>query len=271
MGESVCSGIFAFAPEEERKKKKNRRVPLVKSTWQKRPHKKVPSVAEKPFVNTEREHAVARATLSVLKQFERLARSNDLKKPENIQKILERVQSATAPARDELAGSAQIDVQNIVSKTIDLFMEKSIDIPKIVLIPKGEVMTGYRDFDLDLKGIQLQPAATGDQTRYRSEARLEDYLVRGLVDFDDVSYDDHSELLYKLAGAVVKHLQSYLGSEEDVRNVLQFHQAQLVKIIHSPDAAPLRGQGDRIRGKCRKGLHDIQTKQLFRTFGGVPS
>src|ERR1019366_8093423 len=61
----------------------------------------------------------------------------------------------------------------------------------------------------------------------------EDYLVRGLVDFDDVCYDDHSELLYRLAGQMVKHLQSYLGNEDDVRNVLQFHQAQLVGIIHS--------------------------------------
>lgn len=31
------------------------------------------------------------------------------------------------------------------------------------------------------------------------EARLEDYIVRGLIDKDDISYDDHSTLLYKLA------------------------------------------------------------------------
>jgi len=37
------------------------------------------------------------------------------------------------------------------------------------------------------------------------EERLEDYLVRGLVDFDDVNYDEHADLLYKLAGEMVKH------------------------------------------------------------------
>ncbi len=31
----------------------------------------------------------------------------------------------------------------------------------------------------------------------------------------------------------MKHLQSYLPNEEDVRNVLQYHQAPLVNIIHS--------------------------------------
>ena len=122
-----------------------------------------------------------------------------------------------------------------VSKTIDSFIEKSIDIPKIVVALKGKVTAGYRDFELDLKGVHLPPVAKDiliahlhDQARYRlisgdgiaAEARLEDYLVRGLVDFDDVSYDDHSELLYKLAGAVVRHLQSYLSNEDDVRNVL---------------------------------------------------
>lgn len=209
-----------------------------------------PTVPEQqPLFNTKREQEVARTTLSVLKQFERLARSNDLKKPENLQKIVEKVQTAIAPAQGELAEVVpQVDIPNIVSKTIELFIENSIDIPKIVVVPKGEMTAGYRDFDLDLKGVQLQPVAKdiliahlNDHLQYRlisgdgivPEERLEDYLVRGLVDFDDVSYDDHADLLYKLAGQMVKHLQSYLTNEEDVGNVLQYHQAQLVNIIHS--------------------------------------
>jgi type III restriction enzyme len=244
-----------------------------------------PTVAEqKPLFNTEREQEVARATLSVLKQFDRLARSNDLKKPENIQKIVDRVQIATAPAQGELAGvTVQVDVPNIVSKTIDFFIENSIDIPKIVMVPKGEVTAGYRDFDLDLKGVHLQPVAKDiliahlhDQTRYRlisgdgivPEARLEDYLVRGLVDFDDVSYDDHSELLYKLAGAVVRHLQSYLGNEDDVRNVLSIPPSTACQHCSLPDAGTLRGEGDRVRGECHKGFQDAQTKQLFNSGRG---
>lgn len=41
-----------------------------------------------------------------------------------------------------------------------------------------------------------------------TEKRLEDYLVRGLIDFDDISYDDHADLLYDLAGEVARLLQS---------------------------------------------------------------
>jgi type III restriction enzyme len=203
---------------------------------------------QKPLFRTEREQSVAKAALTIIKEFERLPRSTDLKSAENLKKIEDRVQILIAPAQGELAGVAeQVNVADVVAKTVDLYIENTIDIPKIVVLPKGEVTAGYADFDLDLKGIHLQPVAKDiliahlqDHLRYRlmsgdgivPEERLEDYLVRGLVDFDDVGYDDHAELLYKLAGQVVKHLQSYLADEE-VRNVLQYHQAQLVNIIHA--------------------------------------
>ncbi len=204
---------------------------------------------QKPLFNTEREQTVAKATLTVIKQFERLSRSRDLKSPVNLQKLVEKVQLTVAPVQGELAGvTEQVNVADVVAKMVDLYVESTIDIPKIVVLPKGEVRAGYGNFDLDLKGVHLQPVAKdiliahlNDHARYRlisgdgivPEERLEDYLVRGLIDFDDVSYDDHADLLYKLARQVVRHLQSYLTNEDDVLNVLQYHQAQLVNIIHS--------------------------------------
>ncbi len=64
------------------------------------------------------------------------------------------------------------------------------------------------------------------------EARLEDYVVSGLVDFDDVSYDDQAELLYGLATQVVDHFKSYL-SEEDARKVLRCHQKPIAHFVHA--------------------------------------
>ncbi|MDO8472380.1 MAG: type III restriction endonuclease subunit R, partial [Dehalococcoidia bacterium] len=66
-----------------------------------------------------------------------------------------------------------------------------------------------------------------------TEERFEDYLVRGLIDFNDICYDDHAELIYKLAGQVVTHLRSYLKNEDEVLNVLQYHQQALVNLIHA--------------------------------------
>ena len=204
---------------------------------------------QKPLFNTEREKEVAKATLELIKQFERLPSSNGLKSSDTLKKLVERVQLSIAPVQGELAGvTEQVNVAEVVAKTVDLYIESTIDIPKIVVLPKGTVTAGYRDFDLDLKGVHLQPVAKdiliahlNDHAQYRlisgdgiiPEERLEDYLIRGLVDFDDVNYDEHAELLYRLAGEMVKHLQSYLPNEDDVRNVLQYHQAPLVNIIHS--------------------------------------
>jgi type III restriction enzyme len=40
-------------------------------------------------------------------------------------------------------------------------------------------------------------------------------------------------LLYKLAGQLVRHLESYLPTEDDVRNVLQYNQSELVRLVHT--------------------------------------
>lgn len=64
------------------------------------------------------------------------------------------------------------------------------------------------------------------------ETRLEDYVVSGLVDFDDISYDEHSDLLYDLAGQTRQHLLEYL-SEADARRVLRTHQRDIARFIHA--------------------------------------
>ena len=229
------------------------------------------SLPHKALVKTEGECEVVRATVSILKRFERLGRSNDLKNSEGIQKILEKAQSATAPAEGKCASvTAHSHFQYLVSKTVELFIDKSIDIPKIVLLRKFKVTLGYQDFDLDLNGVRLLPitkdvlsANAHNQKRYRPEAWLEDYVVRGLMDFDDVSYEDHHDLLYKLAGAVVRHLQSYIDNEGDVRNVLQFHQAQIAKIVHSQMQQHYRGEAPEYEANITKGFITLRPNSYF--------
>jgi hypothetical protein len=54
----------------------------------------------------------------------------------------------------------------------------------------------------------------------------------GLIDFDDVAYDEHANLLYDLAERVTRHLWSYL-SEEAVRKVLRLHQGEISGFVHA--------------------------------------
>jgi type III restriction enzyme len=64
------------------------------------------------------------------------------------------------------------------------------------------------------------------------EQRLEDYVVSGLIDFDDVAYDQHADLLYSLAEQVTSHLQSYLTGD-DTRKVLRLYQREIAKLVHA--------------------------------------
>ena len=67
--------------------------------------------------------------------------------------------------------------------------------------------------------------AAGDETP-------EQTLVAGLIDFDDISYDDDSELLFDLAGQVADHLRARFG-EGDVAKTLRFHQKAVAAFVHA--------------------------------------
>lgn len=55
---------------------------------------------------------------------------------------------------------------------------------------------------------------------YFKERYIEDHLVSVLIDKQEIWYDEHKDLLYKLANQAVLHFQSYLGDEREVVNVI---------------------------------------------------
>lgn len=204
--------------------------------------------SKKYIFESPEQQRVALTTLEVIKEFEKCS-SADLSKPEIQTQIKQRVKEVIAPTQMEFEGMGkEVDVDKTVEQAIELRNSMSIDVPRIIIVPSGDVDCGYKDFDMDVGSINLQPVDHDiliqhlqNHERYKlssgngivEENRLEDYLVRGLVDFDDISYDDHAALLYKLAGQVIQRLQSYLSNEEDVKNVLQYHQKSLANLIHS--------------------------------------
>lgn len=195
---------------------------------------------------------IAKTTLDVInEEFQRLPRSTDLTKPEVMQKVAARVEERlrpTQPGMFEDKAAAKKQIEQVVARTIEVHNELSMDIPRIHVEPTGEVTSGYRDFDLDCKTIHLQPVSQEiliqhlhDREQHRllrgdavvAENKPEDYLVRGLIDCDDIDYETQAALLYKLASQVVKHLRGYLANEEEVLNVLQAHQQMLVQTIYT--------------------------------------
>jgi type III restriction enzyme len=173
---------------------------------------------------------------------------NHLKKPEIQAAIVQAVEAQRQPAQLELDGvAAKPDIAAVVARTVELITEQTINIPRILVTPQGEVKSGFRPFTLSLSSLNY-PAVSDElwvqhlQTNQLEvlslnrgsieESRLEDYVVGGLVDFDDISYDDHADLLYDLAAQTVNHFKTYL-SEEDTRKVLKCYQRDIARFIHA--------------------------------------
>ncbi len=199
-----------------------------------------------PF-HTPEARQVARTTLDVIqRRFTRLPRAEDLQMPEVRLQIIAAVKEEMLPVQGTLDVVETPNFEEVIAQVTNLVVERTIDIPRIIVVPTGEVTSGFRDFDLEL-GFRLQPVSqdiliqhlrTHERERLESspvagEERPENYIVRRLIDYDDVSYENNAELLYKLAGQVVGYLQSYLHDPDDVRNVLQYHEQRLAELIHA--------------------------------------
>lgn len=139
------------------------------------------------------------------------------------------------------------DFASVVAKTSSLMVQQTINIPRISVMPKGQVKAGFRSFKLDLSGMTFNAPDQALYAKYLDrnegsvigmsqiglfEARLEDYVVSGLIDFPDIAYDQNADLLYDLSGQVVQHLLGYL-SEKDAQAVLQTEQRLIAKAVHA--------------------------------------
>jgi type III restriction enzyme len=203
------------------------------------------------FTSKPDQDAVAETLRVISTMGTKLKSSDDLRKPEIRKEIEDRVKAVITPAQGELPGvTDRSELSKIVEAVTEKYGDLTIDIPRVVVIPKNpEAAQGeFKDFDLDLNGFpRLQPveddillkylAENGRTTRISkgsgiaAEERPEDYIVRGLIDFDAVSYDDHAGLLYKLAEQVVGHVRGYLSDETKVVNVLAYHQRRLAELV----------------------------------------
>jgi len=150
----------------------------------------------------------------------------------------------------ELVGTASSEevVSNVVRNVTDRIIELTIDIPQIVILPTREVNYRFEHFELDgLDKINFQPvsrelllqhleddrqARIHWEATHSEEERLEDYIVRQLMDQDAIDYDQHVDLLYDLARQVVHRLKIYLGDDEGrLKNVLTYWQRQLGEFV----------------------------------------
>lgn len=206
---------------------------------------------EAPAFTKPEEQKVAQIAYDVIRKLEnqptKLPSVTYLQRADVQAEIVHQVAELYRPAQLPLKGVVeQPDIAAVVAKTAELVTQQTIDIPRVLVVPRGEVKSGFKPFQLKLDTLSY-PAVSDElwiqhlrTNRLEivslgkggiDEARLEDYIVSGLVDFNDVSYDAHADLLYDLAAQTVRHFNSYL-SEHESRKVLQCYQRDIAKFIH---------------------------------------
>lgn len=210
---------------------------------------------QEPFAfETQEERTVAKVTLDVIHAMEREFKTlDDLHKPEVQAKIAARVETIAKPVQGVLAGvtGPGPDIKAVVEKVATTVTAGTIAIPQIVVLPDSSVTYTFRDFDLaGLDKVGVRPMASEItlqelRTERRSfiklmnggaarQERLEDYLVSALFVFDEIDYDAHADLLYKLAGQVVARLRVYLETEDQVETALIQHARSLAETVIFP-------------------------------------
>jgi type III restriction enzyme len=121
-------------------------------------------------------------------------------------------------------------------------------------MPVGELDTWFEPFELNLSSsnfppvddrLHIQELRTGAIAVMEAgigtsrEPRLEDYVVSGLIDFDEISYDDHADLLQDIATQVVNHLRTNF-TDSRVEAVLIANQRTIVQSLFSQMAPHFR-------------------------------
>lgn len=216
--------------------------------------------AERPaFVfGSPEEGKAAEVTLDVIKRYERKLGSAEGLRDKDVQKqIADEVRELVRPSQGALEGVIEAPrIDQIVETVAETVADRTISLPQIVVLPKKQVTFTFENFDLGSLGtINMRPIEDGiivEDLRTQArvylartlddprEARPEDYLVRYLIERNEIDYDAHASLLYKLAGQVVARVRSYLADESEVENVLLRHGRQLADFVFAQMMAHYR-------------------------------
>lgn len=245
-----------------------------------------------PVFTTEAEKQVARAVMEVVGTYEvrpdLVPTSGALLNADIQREIQEKVAELLKPKQDDLLKGADdqtpaIDLPALVAKATEVVVQQTIDIPRIAVVPKGEVTTGFRPFTLDVSQLHLQPGEreivgqnlhTNEQFTLAAEIGLkeqrpEDYIVHALIDFDDIDYFTHADLLYDLAGQMVRHLNGYL-SESEVVNVLDRDRRLIAKEIRAQMMAHFFEDATEFEVQVSRGFTELKPCNYTTTAGQAP-
>lgn len=247
------------------------------------------SPAPAPVFATERERQAARVVMDVIGKYEvkrdLVPTSGALLNADVQAAILAEVTERLKPAQGELLAGADdgmpaLDLSAVVAKTTEIVVQQTIDIPRIAVVPTGEVTTGFHPFKLGTlpnfqsgqREIVGQELRTNEQFTMSREAgvkeqRFEDYIVKKLIDYDDIDYFTQSELLYDLAGQAVVHYKAQNYSDAELHEVFDTYGGELARLIRAEMMAHFWEEATEYEVQVSRGFTELKPCNYTATAG----
>ncbi|PWL80595.1 MAG: type III restriction endonuclease subunit R [Clostridia bacterium] len=208
--------------------------------------------AEKHKFESESEKNIARITKEIISaNFENLAgveKLSDEKVKERIVKeVKDRLARSQVQTEMNLDDTPKTDIEKTVQNTIGLVQETTINIPRVIITPKGESRRKFIDFKLNTSSLQKFSRVSRDITirqlqsnvGFIIEAEELDYeetpernIVSALMDLDDIPYDDNNSVINSIAKQYADFVRSYESDEVEVKKIVLFNRREIAKFLH---------------------------------------
>lgn len=180
----------------------------------------------------------------------------DLAKPEvkafirnhAITAIKEKAKQSDPLFAEQIAAAQIANIDEVVEEAISTFIDATIEIPRMT-VQKEVFKAEYQWFDLDTRmGFNL-PAlnyelirvsiGAGEQSvetiQIESGRKFDkpiNVIVNTIIDYDDIDYDENSELLYHLAGQALEAISENLEDKDTLAKVVHDFKKVIASLIY---------------------------------------
>jgi len=173
----------------------------------------------------------------------------DLTRPEIKNLAVERIKERFEG--DLFADDRVREAESHYDEVAQEFTKQTVEVPRIIIQQSDDVRSGFRDFTLDVVGLDPKPVSEeilrqsltdNTQESIHGKGRivpenLDNLIVNELINAPEVDYDECTELLFSLANDGLTKLRSYLN-EDELINVVQYHRRDIAKFIYTQMMAP---------------------------------
>ena len=162
--------------------------------------------------------------------------------------IKEKAKQSDPLFAEQIAAEQIANIDEVVEEAISTFIDATIEIPRMT-VQKEIFRAEYKWFDLDTRmGFDL-PAlqdelirvsiGAGEQSvetiQIQSGRKFDtpiNVIVNALIDYDDIDYDENSELLYHLAGQALEAVSKNLEDKDTLPKVVHDFKKAIASFIY---------------------------------------